>query len=229
METPVNRHRELTAGAFPWQHLPEETANSATHGIGLALSIAAAAPLLTFATLYGGPWHLAGCGVYTTTLIALYTASTLSHAFQRARLKRLFRSLDQALIYLLIAGTYTPFALVYLRDGWWWLLTGLVWGIALAGFLSKTVWQYRVEATTVWAYVVLGWLPTIGLAELLRVLPLGVFWWLLMGGLFYMMGIVFLKLDQKVPYFHAAWHVVVIAGSACHYVAILFYVVPVRG
>ena len=224
----MDRHRELSAGLLAWQYLPEETVNSVTHGIGLALSIAGAAALLTAARLYGSGWHLAGCGVYATTLIGVYAASTLSHVFEGSQLRRLFRVLDQAFIYLLIAGTYTPFALGYLRDGWWWLLSGLVWGFALAGFLSKTVWRHRVDAITVWAYLLLGWLPYVAIARVLELLPFEVFWWLLIGGLCYMIGIVFLKLDHKVRYFHAAWHIVVIAGSFCHYVAILFYVVPMR-
>ncbi|OHB83559.1 MAG: hypothetical protein A2V98_24000 [Planctomycetes bacterium RBG_16_64_12] len=222
----MDRHRELSAGVIPGHDLPEETANSVTHGIGLALSIAAAAPLLAAAALYGGFWLLAGCGIYAATLIAVYAASTLSHAFCGTPLRRLFRILDQAFIFLLIAGTYTPFALGYLRDVWWWLLTGLVWGIALAGFFSKTVWRHRIDATTVWAYVVLGWLPTIALARVVQILPFGVFWLMMIGGTCYMLGIVFLKLDRKFRYFHATWHVAVVAGSAFHYAAILFYVVP---
>ena len=222
----MERHRELRAEALPWQYVPEETANSVTHGIGLVLSIAGAAALLTAAGLYGNGWLVAGCGVYATTLVAVYAASTLSHMFEGTSLRRIFRILDQAFIYLLIAGTYTPFALGYLRGGWWWLLSGLVWGVALAGFLSKTVWQHRIEAIAVWAYVVLGWLPYIAIARVLQLLPVQAIWWLLVGGLCYLVGIVFLKLDRQFPYFHAAWHVVVIAGSVCHYVAILFYAVP---
>ena len=223
----MDRHPELTAEIGLWEYLPEETANSLTHGIGLALSIAGAAALLTTAGLYGNAWHFAGCSVYATTLVGVYAASTLSHVFQGPHLRRTFRILDQAFIYLLIAGTYTPFSLVYLRAGWWWLLSGLVWGFALAGFLSKTVWRHRIDAITIWAYVLLGWLPYVAIARVIQQLPFEVFWWLLVGGVCYMTGIVFLKLDRRFPYFHATWHVVVIAGSACHYVAIL-YALPMR-
>ena len=224
----MDRHPELSAELFPWQPLPEETANGVTHGFGLALSIAGAAALLTAAYVYGDAWHVAGCAVYATTLVAVYAASTFSHLLQGPQLRRVFRILDQAFIYLLIAGTYTPFALGYLRAGWWWLLSGLVWGLAVAGFLSKTVWRHRIDGIALWAYVLLGWLPYIAITRVLALLPLEAFWWLLTGGLCYMIGIVFLKLDRAFPYSHATWHVAVIAGSVCHYVAILFYIVPMR-
>ncbi len=222
----MDRLLRLPAGIYQGQALPEETVNGVTHGIGLILSIPGAIGLLIAARLYGNTWHLVGCGVYAATLVGVYAASTLSHLFQGHDLKRLFRILDQALIYLLIAGTYTPFALGYLRAGWWWLLSGLVWGIALAGFFSKTVWQHRIDKIAVWAYVLLGWLPAIAITRVLQLAPVGVFWWLIVGGLCYTIGTVFLKLDGRIRYFHATWHVVVIVGSFCHYVAILFYVVP---
>lgn len=225
----MDRHLELTSKVSLWPHVPEETANSATHGIGLALSIVGAAALIAAACLHGNAWHMAGCSVYAATLIAVYAASTLSHLVRERRLRRLFRILDQAFIYLLIAGTYTPFALAYLRTGWWWLLSASVWSLALGGFLSKTVWRHRIERIAVWAYVVLGWLPHLAMERVVEQLPFEVFWWLLMGALLYLVGIVFLKLDRKVPYFHAVWHVVVIAASFCYYMAIFCYVVPVRG
>jgi len=226
----MDRHPALPAQIGLWEYLPEEeTANGVTHGIGLALSIPAAAALLTTAGLYGDAWHFAGCSVYAATLVGVYAASTLSHLIQVPHLRRTFRILDQAFIYLLIAGTYTPFALVYLRTGWWWLLSGLVWGFALAGFLSKTVWRHRIDAITVWAYVLLGWLPYVAIGRVIQQqIPLEVVWWLLIGGVCYLAGIVFLKLDRKYRYFHAAWHVAVIAGSVCHYVAILFCALSVQ-
>ncbi|NQT11207.1 MAG: hemolysin III family protein [Planctomycetes bacterium] len=222
----MDRHLELATPVALWPHVPEETANSATHGFGLLLSIAGAAALMVAACLYGNAWHVAGCGIYAATLVAVYAASTLSHFVQQSRLRRLFRTLDQAFIYLLIAGTYTPFALVYLRTGWWWLLSALIWSFAIGGFLSKTVWRHRIDRIAVWAYVLLGWLPYLAIEHVAEQLPFEVFWWLLIGGLCYLVGVVFLKLDRKVPYFHAAWHVVVIAGSFCHYMAIFHYVVP---
>ena len=224
----MDRHPSLAVGAPPEQMLPEETVNSVTHGIGLLMSIPGAVGLLIAAWLYGNVWHLVGCGVYAATLVGVYAASTLSHFLQGRDLKRLFRVLDQAFIYLLIAGTYTPFALGYLRAGWWWLLSGLVWGIALAGFFSKTVWRHRIDRIAIWTYVGLGWLPAIAITRVLQLAPVGVFWWLIVGGFCYTIGIVFLKLDARVRYFHATWHVVVIAGSICHYVAILLYVMPVQ-
>ena len=222
----MDTQRELSADVYLPRPLPEETVNTITHGIGLTLSIGGATALVVAASRHGDAWHVVGCGVYVATLVAVYAASTLSHLFQGPRLRRLFRILDQGFIYLLIAGTYTPFALGYLRAGWWWLLFGVVWGIALVGFLSKTVWGHRIDAITTWVYVLLGWLPAIAISRILEMLPFAVFWWILTGGLCYTIGIVFLKLDRRVPYSHAVWHTVVIAGSACHYVAILFYVVP---
>ena len=219
----MDRRHQPSGGELPQR---EETANSITHGIGLALSIAGATVLVIAADQCGDVWQVVGCAVYASTLVAVYAASTFSHFFQGPRLRRLFRILDQAFIYLLIAGTYTPFALGYLRVGWWWLLFALVWGFALVGFFSKTVWQHRIEGIATWAYLGLGWLPVIALKRVVELLPLGVFWWILVGGFCYMIGVVFLKLDHKVPFFHTLWHVVVIAGSFCHYVAILFYVVP---
>ena len=134
--------------------------------------------------------------------------------------------LDQGCIYLLIAGTFTPLALEYLRGGWWWLLMAAMWGIALVGFSSKVLWAHRVEAVSTAAYVCMGWLPAVALKPMIAIVPAGCLWMMLAGGLCYTVGTLFLTFDRKALFLHAVWHVFVIAGSAVHYFTILHYVLP---
>jgi len=204
--------------------LAEEIVNSLTHGIGLILSLAGSMVLLTRALSRPDAWRLAGCWVFTSTLVAVYAASTLSHAIARPAWRRAFRILDQGCIYLLIAGTYTPFALEYLRFGRWWLLFGLMWTAALVGFLSKMLFLHRINAVTIWSYVLLGWLPVIPTWVHLDLLPWGALIWILVGGLCYTAGTVFLVLDHRRMHFHAIWHLFVIAGSICHFSAVYLFV-----
>jgi len=202
----------------------DEWANSLTHGVGFVASVIGAVALMSQASLTGGTARLGGCAIYVTTLVAVYAASTLSHVFAQRRWRRLFRTLDQAFIYLLIAGSYTPLALLWLHGGW---LTGLfvaIWVIALFGFFSKLILQHRVEGVSLTLYGVLGWLPAAAIPAAWLAIPHGVLWLFFAGGLFYTLGMVFLIFDQRVRYFHAAWHVMVMAGSVCHYVAIFWYV-----
>ena len=206
----------------------EEFVNSMTHGIGLVFSIVGSVILVYFAVYKGDAWRVAGCGVYATCLVAMYMASMFSHIFSRPELKHWFRTLDQACIYLLIVATYTPFALAYLRSGWWWLFLGWMWTVALLGFFSKMLFAHRVEAVSIWIYVVLGWMPLLAGIPLVELVPATALWWMLIGGLFYTIGTVFLALDERVIHFHAVWHIFVIAGSACHFFSILFFVAQVR-
>lgn len=208
----------------------EENFNAATHALGLACGLAAGVFLGLVAARRGSAWQLAGCAVYAATLVATYAASTLSHVFRGPRLSRAFRIADQALIFLFIAGTYTPVALTYLRGGNWWLLHGVVWGIALAGFVSKVAFEHRVElgAVSVTLYVLLGWVPVLAAPFLWDVLPGRLMLWYLAGGLCYMAGIVFFTFDNRVRYFHAAWHLMVVAGSTLHFIAILAYCTTAR-
>jgi hemolysin III len=208
------------------QSFQEEVANAATHALGLILSLAAGAHLVLSAA-EGGPWLLAGCLIYAATLVALYAASTMSHLFHDSRLRHTFRRLDQGLIYLLIAGTYTPFALLFLRTGWWWLLSLTIWGLAIGGFYSKVFVAHRVERVSVGLYVLLGWLPVLAAGRVMELAPWGALRWMVLGGVCYTVGTIFLVYDTKVTYFHAVWHKFVIAGSACHFVAIQFYLVPI--
>jgi hemolysin III len=205
----------------------DEFANSVTHGVGFALSVAGLAVLIFLAVYHGTVWHIVSCSVYGVTLVLLYAASTLYHAIQSPRLKRALKILDHASIYLLIAATYTPFTLVTLRGGWGWTLFGLVWGLALLGVLFK-VWfvdHFAIASTTV--YVVMGWLVVIAAKPLLTLAPRGALAWLIAGGLAYTAGVVFYAW-RRIPYHHAIWHVFVLAGSICHYFAVLLYVLPAK-
>lgn len=220
----VSTQEELPALHPVLRSQDEELVNTITHGFGLVLSIAGAFVLVAWALVQGDAWRIAGCLVYAAILVATYAASTLSHSSSRPSQKQMFRILDQAFIYLLIVATYTPFALAYLRTTWWLLFLSLMWTVALFGFFSKLLYAYRVEAVSVWTYVVLGWMPIISGPPLLRLVPAAALWWMLIGGVFYTVGTAFLIYDEKVFHFHAVWHLFVIAGSACHFVAILFFV-----
>lgn len=205
----------------------EELANSLTHGVGLALALAGAAVVITLAALRGTAWHIVAVSVYGGTLVGLYTASTLYHALQSPRVKRIFRILDHSSIYLLIAGTYTPFGLVNLRGAWGWTLLGLVWGLSVLGILWK-VWfveHFAVVSTAI--YVVMGWLAVIAVKPLYQAVHAGGMAWIAAGGVAYTLGIVFFA-SKRIRYAHAIWHVFVMAGSVCHYVAVVRYVLPGR-
>lgn len=205
--------------------LPEdELVNAITHGIGFLLSLIGGVALFACALWQGDPWRVAGCGVFATTLVAVYAASTLSHGVLRPELRRLFQILDQGFIYLLIAGTYTPFSLAYLRSGWWWLLFASIWFLALCGCFFKLFLSHRIQVVAVWTYVLLGWMPIIAVGSLIEIIPTTALWWMLIGGLCYTIGAVFLVWDIKRYYFHAIWHSLVIAGSGCHFFAIFFFV-----
>ncbi len=203
----------------------EEIANSLTHGFGLLLSVAGLVVLVVLAALRGTAWHIVSCAVYGATLVTLYSASTLYHGVRGARAKRVLRIIDHSAIYLLIAGTYTPFALVTLRGAWGWSLFGVVWGLALLGILWK-IWfvdRFTVVSTTV--YLLMGWLAVIAAKPLWAALPAGGIAWILAGGSCYTAGVVFFAW-RKLPYAHTVWHLFVVAGSICHFLAVLLYVIP---
>ncbi len=204
-----------------------ELANSATHGLGLALSVSGCAVLVTLAALRGNAWHIVACSIYGGTLVLLYGASTFYHSVRSRRLKRILRIVDHSSIYLLIAGTYTPFTLVLLRGGWGWTLFGLVWGLSLAGILLKVWFVDRLPVVSTLVYVAMGWLVIIAIKPVVAVVPLAAILWLLAGGLFYTAGVGFFAWE-KLPYHHAIWHLFVLGGSVCHYFAVLYYVVPAK-
>ncbi len=203
----------------------EELANTVTHGIGLALSLVGFVVLLVLAVMRGSAWHIVGCAIYGSTLVCLYTASTLYHGIASPRLKRVLKVFDHSAIFLLIAGTYTPFLLVNLRGGWGWSLLGIVWGLAMAGIIFKFLFVDHFKILSTAVYLLMGWLALIAVKPLLVLVPLGGLLWLLAGGLLYTSGVVFYAW-KRIPYNHVIWHVFVLAGSACHYFAVLRSVLP---
>ncbi len=205
--------------------LGEEIANSVTHGIGAALGIAALVVLVTFAGFDGDAWRIVSFAVYGATLVIAYLASTFYHSFPWPRAKNLLRVFDHASIYLLIAGTYTPFALVHLRGGWGWTIFGLIWGMAAAGVVCKAVALDKFRALPMILYIGMGWLIVIAFKPLVAALPTGGLVWLIAGGLAYTSGLIFYGLD-RMPYNHAIWHLFVLAGSICHFFCLLLYTLP---
>jgi hemolysin III len=212
--------------SLTWQRaVVDERINAATHAFGTLLAIVGTLIMAEAVKGRGDAWIEAGCAIYLASLIAVYAMSTLSHAAWPPQRKAFFRRLDQAFIYLLIAGTYTPFSVAYLRSGWWWVLLGTIWCVAIVGFVSKLFFAHRVEAVSIASYVILGWLPAMAAPALMSTLPFGAFAWMLVGGVCYTVGTLFLKNDDRVRHFHAVWHLCVIAGSTCHFLGILLYVV----
>ena len=207
--------------------LGEEIAHSITHGIGAGLSIAGLTLLVALAVLYGNVYQIVSFSIYGATLVVLYLASTLYHGFQNPRLKRVFKVFDHASIYLLIAGTYTPFLLVGLRGRWGWTFLIIIWGLAILGVSFKALFIDRFHKLSVLAYILMGWLSVVMIKELLINISLGGLIWLGVGGVIYMVGVIFYAL-QKIPYMHVIWHFFVLGGSICHYFAVLLYLAPNR-
>lgn len=201
----------------------EEIANSITHGIGAALSVAALVILIVFAASAGDGRRIASLAIYGATLIFLYLASTIYHGVSDTRTKRVFRIIDHSSIYLLIAGTYTPVVLVALRGPWGWSLFGLIWGLALAGIILEVVQIKNLKLFAVAIYVSMGWLVVIALKPLLQAAPMNLILWLLVGGFAYTLGTFFYRW-YKLPYHHAIWHLFVMIGSAAHFFGLLFNV-----
>lgn len=201
-----------------------ERFNSLSHLLGAIAALAGMVILVVVAARQGDPWKIVSLSVYGSTLFLLYTVSTLYHSL-RGRAKQVFRKFDHYSIYLLIAGTYTPFALVTLNGGWGWTLFGIIWGLAGLGILLEALPQGKNRVLSVIIYVSMGWLLMIALKPLLAALPLAGFWWLLLGGCLYTGGLVFYFFDEKIRHFHGIWHLFVLAGSLCHYITMLFFVV----
>ena len=201
------------------QTFGEEVANSVTHGLGTLGALLAAPLLIAAAWASGDALDVAGAAVFALTLLLLYLGSTLYHALPHGRGKQVFKVLDHCAIYLLIAGTYTPFTLGVLRGGWGWTLFGLVWGLAAFGVLLKSTGKLRWPHLSTALYVGMGWLALIAAVPLWQGLSAWVLSWLVAGGLAYTAGVVFFVSDDRVPYHHFVWHLFVLAGSACHVVA----------
>ena len=205
----------------------EELASAVTHGVGLLLSIAGTIALVMVSILRGTEWHIVSCTIYGFTLASLYLSSTLYHAVSTPRLKQRFRLFDHSAVYLLFAGTYTPFTLVNLRGGWGWTPFGVVWGLTLAGIAFKYIALDRFLTFSIVVYVLMGWLVVLRIKPVLTFVTLHGFLWLLAGGLFYTLGVFFFA-SKTIPYSHAIWHVFALCGSVCHYWAVFFYVLPYR-
>ncbi|MDP8243601.1 MAG: hemolysin III family protein [Candidatus Hinthialibacter antarcticus] len=201
----------------------EERANILTHLAGVILGVIALIGMVVEASSNGDAWRIVSVSIYGATLVILYSTSTLYHAVQAPDLKRTFRIFDHISIYLLIAGSYTPFTLVTLRGAWGWSLFGVIWGLALVGIGLKifTTGRWRVISSLV--YIGMGWVAVIAFKPLVDAIAYDGFLWLLAGGLFYTFGVIF-YIKKNLPYHHAIWHCFVLAGSACHFYAVYFYV-----
>jgi len=203
------------------QSVGEEVANSISHGLGLLAAIAAT-PFLVLEAIPNGALNVIGVSVFAATVAVLYLVSTIYHALPHGRAKRLFRLLDHGAIYLLIAGTYTPFTLGVLRGGWGWTLFGVIWSLALAGLIFKTAVTYRYPVISTAIYLLMGWLVIIAVIPLLQRMPIEGFLWLLAGGLAYTGGVGFFA-AKHIKYAHFLWHVCVLTGTACHFVSVFGY------
>ncbi len=201
-----------------------ERLNAWTHLLGALLALAGAVWLLVLASAQGNPWKIVSVAVYGVTLLMLYSVSTLYHSVQ-GRTKTIMRKLDHLSIYLLIAGSYTPFCLVTLRGPWGWSLFGVVWGLAVLGMLQELKPRSEARVLSIVIYALMGWIVLVAVEPLLaRLGPQG-FAWLAGGGVLYTVGIIFFALDSRLRHAHGIWHLFVIAGSVLHFVAILRYVI----
>jgi hemolysin III len=203
----------------PFYTLGEEIANSVTHGIGAALAVAGLTSLVLLAVIYGDAWRVVGFTIYGSSLIILYLGSTLYHSVQHPRAKRILRTLDHTSIYVLIAGTYTPFLLIGARSTTGWTMLAVVWTMAVAGIIWKIFFLGRLEVLATLMYLFMGWMGVFAFRQILSNLPpLGVTM-LFAGGIVYTVGVIFYAWE-KLPYNHAIWHLFVLGGSICHFFAI---------
>lgn len=205
--TPVHTHRE-------------ELANALIHGVGVVASVAGGAALITLAAVFGNAWQIASATVFATTLILLYTASTLYHSFRDEAIKRRLKVLDHCAIYLLIAGTYTPFTLIGLRGVWGWSLFAVIWTLALAGIVFKLFFTGRFKLVSTLLYVAMGWIVVVAIVPLMNSLSRWALVWLFAGGIAYTLG-TFFYMSKRLRYSHAIWHLFVLAGSVMHFAAVV--------
>lgn len=206
------------------QSVGEEIANSVSHGVALLGAIGVIPVLIVNAVRHGGATDIVGVSVFAATMVLLYLISTLYHALPQSRAKQVFRVLDHSVIFLLIAGTYTPFTLGVLLGTWGWTLFGLVWGLAAAGVTLKAVGGIRYPALSTSLYLGMGWLIVIAIRPLWLRMPLAGLLWLAAGGIAYTAGVGFFAATH-IRYSHFVWHLFVITGTACHVIAVLWYAV----
>jgi hemolysin III len=228
-DTHMTRPSAQTLPQYAWRPHPEsaaeEAASGITHAIGAVLAAVALAVLVTLASLHGDTIRIVSLSIYGACLVLLYLASTCFHICRRERLKHWFKVGDHVAIYTLIAGTYTPILLVLIRGAWGWSLLGAVWGLALIGTALKLFFVHRYEKLSVTIYVLMGWMGLIAIKPVLETVPGGALVWIFGGGIVYTIGVIFFFWDH-LPFNHAIWHVFVLLGSACHFMAILLYVLP---
>lgn len=203
----------------------EDVANSVTHGLGLLASLVGLPVLVLAAAGRGDALEVVGASVFGASLVALYAASTTYHAWPPSRTRGILQVVDHAAIYLLIAGTYTPFTLGVLRGAWGWTLFGLVWSLAAAGIVTKVLIGTRHPRLSTSVYVAMGWLGIVAIQPMTEHLPAAGLAWILAGGLLYTAGVAFFAWE-RLRYGHAVWHLFVLGGSACHFVAVLRYALP---
>jgi len=201
----------------------EEFANSLSHGLGLIAALVATPFLIRHAARQGEVGFIVGASIFAATMVLLYLASTLYHALPAGRAKRVFRVIEHSAIFLLIAGTYTPFTLGVLRGAWGWTLLGLVWSLAAAGVLLKALNRMSHPILSTGLYLLMGWLIVIAAQPLSARVPISGLLWLIAGGLAYTLGVIYFALDSRLRYGHFIWHLFVMAGTACHYFAVLWY------
>ena len=198
----------------------EELASALTHGAGAVASAVGAVVLIALSAIGGDPWRIVGTAVFSATLVLLYTASTLYHASRRPEARARLKVFDHCAIYLLIAGTYTPFTLVGLRGSWGWSLFGVVWGLAVAGVVFKLFFTGRFPRLSTAIYVGMGWMVVVAVGPMTRLLSPETLAWLVAGGLTYTVGTLFYH-SRRIPYAHAIWHLFVLGGSVCHFAAVM--------
>ena len=200
----------------------EEIANAVSHGVGLAVSLAAAPILIAHTAAQGNAARTLGASVFAASMVLLYLTSTLYHALPKSRAKRVFRVIEHSAIYLLIAGTYTPFTLGVLRGAWGWTLLGLIWSLAVIGIVLTALGGVRYPAVSTAVYVAMGWLIVIAARPLWLRLPAAGLAWLLLGGLAYTIGVAFFA-AERLPFGHFVWHIFVLVGTTCHFLAVMWY------
>lgn len=205
--------------------LAEEVLHAMTHGAGVLLSIAGLTWMLYIAIPTADPWRIIASVVYGSSLIALFLASTVYHTFHRSPHKHIYKLLDHCAIYLLIAGTYTPFLLVALRNNTGWWLFGTIWALATAGVLTKLWFRHRFPKLALASYLFMGWLVVVAGPQVFEAIGSRGMLWLVAGGLSYTIGAVFYA-AERVSFNHAIWHVFVLAGGICHFLAVVLYVLP---
>jgi len=202
-----------------------ERFNSISHLVGAAFAVAATSILVTLAVIKGDIWKIVGFGVYGGMMVFLYLTSTLYHSLKQGPVKEFFRQLDYLSIYLMIAGTYTPFTLITLNGIWGWTILGVIWGLAFLGILQEILIGKKTRALSLVIYTLMGWLIVVATNPMFEKLPTEAIYWLFAGGLFYTLGIFVFIVDEKIKHGHGIWHLFVLAGTVCHFACLIGYVV----